>query len=160
SMRCTRDALSWQGNGRRAATVIPSASSVMVIESAATPGNATWTCRPSGDSRISTGGSQAACAWVKKCRCSRSARSRIDSASLHIKPEKCREVMALKWRRRPPESRALQQTSLAGTARLLQQPLTESSHRRTLRDDLRAHKIVRADGLQLDVERRHQPAGS
>jgi hypothetical protein len=47
---------------------MPSAAIAIAIESAATPGSAICTARPSADSTISIGGSHAASAWVKKCR--------------------------------------------------------------------------------------------
>src|SRR6266852_4969499 len=104
-MRCTCEVSSRQGNARSAEMVTPAASRLTAMASAGTPGSATCTCSASPASMMSTGGSQATAAWVKNWRCRRSARSSIDSASLHIQREKSREVIGVMWRRPPRESR-------------------------------------------------------
>src|SRR6185436_12759388 len=81
--------------------VMPAGSSPMVIESALTPGRATWTWIWSSTSTMSTGGSQDTTSWVKNWRWRRCARSSIDRASPHIQLEKSRDLTAVRWRLYP-----------------------------------------------------------
>src|SRR5882672_6505476 len=155
-----------QGNGRAAEIVRPAGSSATVIESAATPGSATCTCRCSAVSVMSAGGSHDAAAWWKNWRCRRSARSSIDRASLHIQLEISRDLTAARWRqKRPVQARCKKRSKTRETGSdpcanrlfllgLLQQPLAERDHRGALGNDLRTYKVIGRLRLELDLERR------
>src|SRR5207247_1832390 len=103
-MRCRYAPSSRQGKSRSADTVTPPGSTATPIASAETPGSATCTRTSSPASMTSTGSSQAcgcsAPAARRNCLCRRSACSRSDSASVHIRLEKSRDLTGGKWRRR------------------------------------------------------------
>src|SRR5258706_5659927 len=113
-----------QGKGRSADTITPSGSSAMVIESACTPGSAMCTRSSSPASTTSAGGSQFGTPALKNWRCSRSARSITDRASLHIQLEISRDLTGGTWRRPAAESSLVQETLPA-------QPVTAETERQT-----------------------------
>src|SRR3954465_10145982 len=132
-----------QGNARAADTVRPPGSSATVIAADGTPGNAMWTCTPSSVSMMSTGGSHATVACVKNCFCSRSARSSIDSASLHIQLEMSRDLTGPRSGRKAPNqspARFAPEIGRGTLFSLLEQPLAESADRRPVGDYLGADK--------------------
>src|SRR2546425_8034956 len=161
-MRCRYAPSSRQGKSRSADTVTPPGSTATRIASAETPGSAICTRTSSLVSITSTGGSQAcgcsAPAARRNCRCRRSACSRSDSASVHIRLEKSRDLTDVKLRRRKPVSRAAKNTPGSCICRLLEQPLAECRHRRALGNNLGADQVIRRLRLQLHLERRPQLA--
>src|ERR1051325_1152576 len=159
-MRAMLSASPWQGNGRAAETVTPPGSSATVIASDGTPGSAICTCTPSAVSMMSTGGSHATVACVKNCRCRRSARSSIDSASLHIQLEMSRDLTGPRSGRKAPNQLQCKFRSEIGVRalfRLLQQPLAECGDRGPVGDDLGADEVIRRMRPQLHLEGRAQP---
>src|SRR2546422_4448007 len=161
-MRCRYAPSSRQGKSRSADTVTPPGSTATPIASAVTPGSAICTRTSSLVSITSTGGSQAcgcsAPAARRNCRCRRSACSRSDSASVHIRLEKSRDLTGGKWRRRKRLSSAAKNTPGSCIYRLLEQPLAECRHRRALGNNLGADQVIRRLRLQLHLERRPQLA--
>src|SRR4051812_3458020 len=122
---------------------------------------------------MSIGGSHAVWRLVKNCRCRRSARSSIDKASPHIQLERSRDFTGVRWRRigrnqdgcKNGSRKAVSLATIRGAAErvppseLLEEPAAKRRHRWPLGDDLGADEPVRAERLQLDLERRAKPPG-
>src|SRR3981189_955343 len=160
-MRCRYAPSSRQGNARSADTVPPPGSTATRIASAETPGSATCTRTSSPVSMTRAGGSQACTCSAplarRNRRCRRSACSRSDSASVHIRLEKSRDLTGVKWRRRKRLSSVAKNRPGSYVYRLVEQPLAKRGHRRALGNNLGAHQEISRLRLQLHLEGGAQP---
>src|SRR6266480_2847566 len=161
-MRCRYAPSSRQANSRSADTVTPPGSMARLIASAETPGSAICTRTSSPVSMTSTGGSQACTRSAplarRNCRCRRSACSSSDSASVHIRLEKSRDLTGVRSRRRKRLSSAPRNTSSSWFHRLVEQPLAKRHHRGALGNNLGAYQEIRRVRLELHLERGAQPS--